>query len=297
MPTFDTHSTLAATSIVSVVSQAGTSLIVNVQTGTGALFAINQQVLVSPPNAQASIGNTMICRLTGISGDQLTLNTGVSVREGSGLRLAQIGDSIANGMTPKALTDIEAATQEGGSNPFTTVNLGTITNYTWTSVHAAVTLPGSPSTITTGFTQPDVTRSIIAKSIGADYSSTTVTVHGTDDTNAVISDTILWAYNGDPSVGMTFKTFKTITSIDIPASLNPGDTIAFGLGIYLSMGRLFTMNAWGFPLIAGGVAPSNTQVITATQNGATSVFLLTVNINDDPGAGTTTTFSISIITN
>src|SRR5271156_1791124 len=109
MTTFDTHSTLAYSNVVSVVSQDDdtTTLILNVVPDDGALFAVDQQLVIFPAGVQPIIGNAMICRLTDITGDQLTIDYSSGSREGTSIRGVEPGDQIANPVTPKIFLDIE----------------------------------------------------------------------------------------------------------------------------------------------------------------------------------------------
>src|SRR5262249_3422583 len=66
------------------------------------------------------------------------------------------------------------------------------------------------STVTSFLNQPDIPRTIVSESTGFSFSGNVI-YHGTDITNAVISETT--------SVGQeTTRAFKTITSIDVPNS-------------------------------------------------------------------------------
>ena len=105
---FDTHSIFGYSTIASVTSQSASTLVVVVATGDGALFAINQQLTIAPANTQTVLGNAMICRITTIATDTLTIDVSVGSREGSNTRTALVGDAIANTITPKALKDMEA---------------------------------------------------------------------------------------------------------------------------------------------------------------------------------------------
>lgn len=113
MTTFDPHSTLAYSTVASVVSQSSNTLILNVQPGDGILFSPNQQVILFPVGVQPRIGNIMIARLTGISTDQFTINYSSGNREGTSIQGVQAGFQIANGITPKTFIDIENAINAG----------------------------------------------------------------------------------------------------------------------------------------------------------------------------------------
>ncbi len=105
--TFDTHSLFGYSLIDSVVSQVANILVFNVQAGHGTRFAISQQITIWPIGANPTLDNAMICRITGIVGDQITASYTVGNREGSNIRTVQAGDQVYNSITPKILTDIE----------------------------------------------------------------------------------------------------------------------------------------------------------------------------------------------
>jgi|ERR1700719_1760063 len=117
MTQFDVHSPLAISRIVNVVSQSGSTLVVDVTPGDGALFHINQQLTIATLSQSAPypvMGNSMIARLTTIATDRFTIDYSSGSREGTSIHTVQVGDYISNSITPKALTDIEAATGGGG---------------------------------------------------------------------------------------------------------------------------------------------------------------------------------------
>ena len=109
MTTFDTHSPLAYSEVQSVVSQSGTTLVITVTGGQGALFAIDQQVTIWPNQEQALFSNAMIGRITAIAADQLTIDYSSANLEGTNVRTVLVTDQISNTVTPKALKDIEDA--------------------------------------------------------------------------------------------------------------------------------------------------------------------------------------------
>lgn len=104
---FDTHSLFAFSFVSQVISQNSTTLVVKVQTGNGALFNSPQQITVGPSTGLFSKSTAMAARLTGLSGDQLTIDITSGSREGSSVRTVQVGDLIGNFVTPKWFTDIE----------------------------------------------------------------------------------------------------------------------------------------------------------------------------------------------
>lgn len=106
---FDTHSLFGYSTVAAVSSQTADTVVLTVQTGNGSIFAANQQITIWPANAQPLLSNAMVGRITGISGDELTISITSSVREGSNVRTVAVNDQIANTVTPKVLTDIESA--------------------------------------------------------------------------------------------------------------------------------------------------------------------------------------------
>lgn len=105
--TFDTHSTLGYSTVVTIVSQSASTLVVDVVAGEGSRFATGQQVTIWASGQNATLDNAMIGRITGISTDELTIDVSSTNREGTSTRTVLENDQIANTVTPKALTDIE----------------------------------------------------------------------------------------------------------------------------------------------------------------------------------------------
>ena len=107
MTTFDNHSLLGYSVITAVISENTTTLVVDVQEGEGSRFSQNQQVTIWPTQAMPTLDNAMIGRVTGISGDRMTVDISSSNREGSSIRLVEISDQISNAITPKIFIDLE----------------------------------------------------------------------------------------------------------------------------------------------------------------------------------------------
>ena len=94
-----------------------------------------------------------------------------------------------------------------------------------TAVLPATTLAnGATTTVTTGITQPDVTRCLRILGNQAGINGTVV-INGTDNSGAVISESIV-ANAGNVVEGV--RAFRTITSIVFPARNGAGDTISVG---------------------------------------------------------------------
>lgn len=105
MTVFDTHSTLAYSIVATGPGTSGLSLAVT--PGDGAKFAFPQNATVWPINTLPTKSNAEIVRITGISGDTLTI---VRAQEGTTAQNITAGFQIANGVTSKTLTDIEGKT-------------------------------------------------------------------------------------------------------------------------------------------------------------------------------------------
>jgi hypothetical protein len=109
-----------------------------------------------------------------------------------------------------------------------------------TATKAALALTASPQAgVTAGITQPDVPRNMTIKG-NASGNAGNVTIHGTNENDAVITETI--ALNGATEV-VGNKAFKTVTSIDYPAETHAGtDTVSIGRGSKLGLGRTLRLN-------------------------------------------------------
>ncbi len=111
---FDAHKNFAASLVVTPPSPdtSGTSL--TVTTGDGALFpAVPFNCTVAPAGMAPTLANAEIVRVTNITGDVFTITR---AQEGTNAMPIAAGYVIANTITVKALTDIEAAVG-GGSFP------------------------------------------------------------------------------------------------------------------------------------------------------------------------------------
>lgn len=155
-----------------------------------------------------------------------------------------------------------------------------------TAVHAAVTDNGSPQTITTGITSPDVPRVVTATAGGtaADVKAIQVVVTGTDMNNRALTETLpAFTVNTTGTVTGT-KAFKTVTSITIPAHDGTGATTAIGTGPALGLPQTLDENSVQEAYLGGakeGTAPtvttsatvlaSNTVTLNSTLNGTAVV--------------------------
>lgn len=109
---FDDHKNFGYSTVATAPSPAlsGTSL--TVATGQGALFpAAPFNVTIWPASAFPLASNAEIARVTAVVGDVLTI---VRAQEGTSARAITVGDQIANTITSKVITDIEAEVAAGG---------------------------------------------------------------------------------------------------------------------------------------------------------------------------------------
>lgn len=126
---FDTHSVLAFSSILSVGSQSSTTLVVTLQSGDGARFSTNQQIMIWPNGVMPVMSNAMIGRVTGKSSDTLTIDITSGNREGTSQITVSAGMLISNPISPKILTDIETAINTNATDIATnTASVTTINN-------------------------------------------------------------------------------------------------------------------------------------------------------------------------
>lgn len=151
-------------------------------------------------------------------------------------------------------------------------------------VHAAVTDDGTEQTITTGITNPPVTRNITATAGGTagDIAAIQVTINGTDIDGNVISEDLPAFTENTAGIVTGTKCFKTVTSIVIPAHDGTGATTAIGFGAKLGLHDRLTRNTvlMAFHNNAlEGTAPTVTVSATALEsNGAT----LNATLNGSP---------------
>src|ERR1039458_8795521 len=106
MSIFDVHA-LDGYSTIASVSGTNPNLTIVVQAGDGAKFGNPQNVVIWPQNTQPLLSNSTVGRISNISTDTLTI---VTAQETSSNITVTAGMQIANGITPKVLTDIENAT-------------------------------------------------------------------------------------------------------------------------------------------------------------------------------------------
>jgi hypothetical protein len=96
-----------------------------------------------------------------------------------------------------------------------------------TGIHAAITCPATgTTTVTTAITNPDTARAVSVTGNQATVAGNVVIV-GTDAQGKALTSTIV--ANGTATVEGV-KTFKTISSITVPARGAASDAISIGLG-------------------------------------------------------------------
>lgn len=105
--TFDPHANFALGSVAVAPAPAQSGTTLTLKAGQAALFpAAPFNAIVWPVLVQPTHDVTEIVRVTGVSGDVLTI---ARQQEGSGSRSILVGDQFADAITAKALTDVEAA--------------------------------------------------------------------------------------------------------------------------------------------------------------------------------------------
>lgn len=113
---FDPHSNLASSLVTIPPSPEASGTTLTVAAGQGALFPNPSPTpfncTVSPFNTFPTQANSEIVRVTAIVGDTFTI---MRAQEGTTAKPIAAGWLIANSITAKTLTDIEAATGGGGS--------------------------------------------------------------------------------------------------------------------------------------------------------------------------------------
>lgn len=103
---YDAHANFVISSIAAAPSPAGSGTSLTVLAGQGTLFpAAPFNATVWPTGQSATFVNAEIVRVTNVTGDVLTI---VRTQEGTNARTILVGDLIANTITAKVITDIEA---------------------------------------------------------------------------------------------------------------------------------------------------------------------------------------------
>jgi hypothetical protein len=103
---FDAHKNFAYSTVGVAPSPAASGTSLDVAAGEGALFPVPPfNCTIWPTSTSPRASNSEIVRVTGIAGDTLTIDR---AQEGSSARTIVVGDQIAQTITAKTITDIEA---------------------------------------------------------------------------------------------------------------------------------------------------------------------------------------------
>lgn len=214
-------------------------------------------------------------RVTDANGNQTelspTVDTPVDVDSSAGRRSLAHHSAFGQYVVTGAL---------GDHGQFQSLELGSPAAASNTAVHAAVTSTGSPSVVTTGFTNPDTPRNITATAGGTstDIKAIQVVVEGTDAAGNTITET-LPAFTVDTAgTVIGSKAFKTVTKVTIPAHDGTGATTAIGTGSKLGL----------------GVKLSRNTVMAAYLNGVRETTAPTVVFNSANVSGNTATLNSSL---
>jgi hypothetical protein len=132
----DNHANFAYSTVLTAPSPAlsGTSLVV--ASGQGALFPAAPFNASVWPTAVAPLStNAEIIRVTGIAGDTLTIER---AQEGTAARTILVGDQIANSVTAKVLTDVEAAVEAVSASHTSLAGVVSVNSAQMTSADGAI---------------------------------------------------------------------------------------------------------------------------------------------------------------
>lgn len=101
----DAHPNFAYSTVASAPSPATTGTTLDVASGDGALFAdFPFDATVWPADERPTVDNAEVVRITGRSGDTLTIDR---EEEGTTARTIVVGDQIAVTVTRKTFLDVE----------------------------------------------------------------------------------------------------------------------------------------------------------------------------------------------
>lgn len=149
-----------------------------------------------------------------------------------------------------------------------------------TLVHAAITGSSSAaSTVTTGFTDPDVPRNLTVTAGGtaADIAAGNVTVTGTNVEGKVITED--FAITVDTAATITGnKAFKTVTSVLIPQQDGAAATYAIGVGNKIGLNHRLASTAGTGTVRVVSLTTAGAKVLQAAPSAvATSATLVESN--------------------
>ena len=103
---YDAHKNFAVSAVAIAPSPPASGTSLTVTAGQGSLFpATPFNATIWPTGQTATFLNAEIVRVTNVTGDVLTITR---LQEGSSARTVLVGDLIANTITSKVLTDVEA---------------------------------------------------------------------------------------------------------------------------------------------------------------------------------------------
>ena len=104
---FDTHANFVVSTVAVAPSPATSGTTLTLYSGSGSIFPTPPfNIVISPNSSGASIASAEICRVTGKTGDVLTI---ARAQESSTIRSIQVGDIISVAITAKIFQDIENA--------------------------------------------------------------------------------------------------------------------------------------------------------------------------------------------
>lgn len=103
---FDAHKNLAGSTVAVAPSPATSGTSLTVALGQGSLFPTPPfNATIWPTGMTPNVANAEIVRVTNIAGDVFTITR---MQEGTSARTVIVGDLIANTITAKVVTDVEA---------------------------------------------------------------------------------------------------------------------------------------------------------------------------------------------
>lgn len=103
---YDTHTNLSYSIVATAPSPAASGTSLTVASGQGSRFVAPCNATVWATGEIPTVTNAEIVRITAVVGDVLTITR---AQEGTSARTIVVGDQIANTITAKVLTDVEAA--------------------------------------------------------------------------------------------------------------------------------------------------------------------------------------------
>ncbi len=138
------------------------------------------------------------------------------------------------------------------------------------SVLASTVAGTSATSITSGFTDPDVPRVISVTSGGtaADIATCTVTVTGTNVEGKTITEDFSFTAN-TAATATGIKAFKTVTQVDVPAQDGAAAEYSVGVGAALGLNHRLVPNKSSIVVIQDTEIDSNTPTQQAAPSAST----------------------------